>query len=429
MTERCALCGLERELRDSHIIPKFVGKWLKKTSATGYLAKATRASHRVQDLGTLRLLCSECEERLSKFEQYFANDVFFPFHEKKKNSFEYDERLELFAISLSWRAIKSCEKYDLDQPEFNSLLEQAESDWREFLLGRRKTITPYENYLFFLDYTDTPETPQKFNWYALRSVDATLAESKTKLFVYVKLPWMVFVSTIFPTSMEGWEDTIMRKDKTLTIPQSVKDGDFGRFLMDRAKLALTSSTNPTPELSQNRLLRAIEKDRKKFLESDTLMTMIAEGDLRRKQKMKLMPKSIIALVDEAIIPSADEPNLDKAENQTLRWEFRKIADELANLSKEDATNLNKTILSTIHQAKTLQTDTRNTFETSKIWITFMVNQNATKEYQRSQIIKEIERLKGKQTDDTIHLAVFSMNPSSDGVSFESAFSTGSREEN
>jgi hypothetical protein len=33
----CALCQDETNLKESHLIPKFVGKWLKRTSATGYL--------------------------------------------------------------------------------------------------------------------------------------------------------------------------------------------------------------------------------------------------------------------------------------------------------------------------------------------------------------------------------------------------------
>ena len=37
MNHICALCHESKELKESHFIPKFVGKWLKKTSATGYL--------------------------------------------------------------------------------------------------------------------------------------------------------------------------------------------------------------------------------------------------------------------------------------------------------------------------------------------------------------------------------------------------------
>jgi len=33
----CKLCGNNDVLKESHFIPKFVGKWIKKTSVTGYI--------------------------------------------------------------------------------------------------------------------------------------------------------------------------------------------------------------------------------------------------------------------------------------------------------------------------------------------------------------------------------------------------------
>ena len=423
MTGLCSLCGHYRDLQESHIIPKFVGKWLKQTSGTGFLVNANRASKRVQDLITLRLLCHDCEKRFSKFETYFANEIFFPFHEKKAKSFEYDGRLELFTISLSWRVLRTqYEAFKLEHSRFSSLVDQAETHWREFLMGSKQTICPYENHLLFLDYLKSgDEIPPRLNWYTLRAVDATIAASEKRILVYVKLPWMIFVSSIYPTTLEGWQGTDIKKSGTLTTRQSNKDGEFGRFLLDRAAIALTISSGPSPEISKNRLLKAIKKDLQKFLESDTLQTMIEEEDLLRKQKMKDMPKSIIALVEEVIIPQADDLSVAKAEHQMNRWNSRKIADALARLSEEEATTLDSIIRSTIVRSQVLQHDTRSNLKTGSIWITFMVNRSSTKKYQHSIIKKEIEMLKKKQSDVKIPLAVFSMNPDDGDGSFESIF--------
>lgn len=46
----CALCRDNTELKESHIIPKFVGKWLKRTSATGYLRNIDNINKRQQDI-------------------------------------------------------------------------------------------------------------------------------------------------------------------------------------------------------------------------------------------------------------------------------------------------------------------------------------------------------------------------------------------
>ena len=46
----CALCKDETNLKESHLIPKFVGKWLKRTSATGYLRDIKNINKRQQDI-------------------------------------------------------------------------------------------------------------------------------------------------------------------------------------------------------------------------------------------------------------------------------------------------------------------------------------------------------------------------------------------
>lgn len=145
--------------------------------------------------------------------------------------------------------------------------------------------------------------------------------------------------------------------------------------------------------------------------------MIEEKDLTRKKKMENMPEAVIALVEEVIRPAIDQPRLNRAENQFNRWSTRQIADKIADLSKEEADKLNTTIIVTIKKASILQKDTQFTFTTNSLWLTFMVTPNATKEYQQEKIVKEIEKLR-QQTNDKIHLAVFSFNPEGD---FESGF--------
>jgi hypothetical protein len=286
MWAACSLCGERKELRASHLIPKFVGSWLKKTSGTGYLVSAAQASKRVQDLLTLRLLCHDCEQRFSKLEAYFAKQIFFPFHKKKARSFTYDSRLESFVISLSWRALKiSYEEFKTDQPQLSSFVDQAELYWREFLLGRRKSISPYESHLIFFDYIEKGDgIPPRFNWYTLRAVDATLAANSKRVFAYVKLPWMILIASIHPAALEGWHGTAIKESGTISTPQTINDGVFGRFLLDRAAISHISSPGPSPELARDRLLRAIKRDAQKFLESDTLQTVIAEVDLQRKDE-------------------------------------------------------------------------------------------------------------------------------------------------
>lgn len=416
----CSLCLQEKNLRESHIIPKFVGKWLKETG-TGYLVSAEDGSKRVQDIIKLHLLCNDCEEKFSKLEKYFADKIFFPFHKDKIRTFDYNENLQSFIISLSWRALKIiAEDFKSENSHLSSFIDKAELDWRKFLNGDKETIGPYENHLIFLDYVDDKKSEDmhpKFNWYTLHAIDFTIATDDKRIFVYIKFPWMIFVTSIQPTTLDGWKGTSIKDSGEITSGQSIEDGGFGQFLLDRASLALTSSSGPTPEVAQRRLIGVIKKDPQKFLESNTLRTMIEEKDLQRKKKMANMPESVIALVEEIIRPAIDEPHLNRAENQFNRWSTRQIADKIANLSKEEADRLDIIIRVTIKKASILQKDVQFTFTTDSLWITFMVVPNATKEYQREKIAKEIEKLR-QQTNDKIPLAIFSFNPEGN---FESGF--------
>ena len=101
---KCALCGEEKEIKLSHIIPKFVGKNLKKTSA-GAIRSTENPNQVVQDTEKHYLMCADCEERFSANETWFANNIYYPYLRRKKNNFDYDERLHYFLISLSWRSL------------------------------------------------------------------------------------------------------------------------------------------------------------------------------------------------------------------------------------------------------------------------------------------------------------------------------------
>ena len=62
-TTACRLCLRARPLRDSHIIPAFVYRWQKGTSATGYTRSLERPNVRVQDGPVVPLLCDAAVTR------------------------------------------------------------------------------------------------------------------------------------------------------------------------------------------------------------------------------------------------------------------------------------------------------------------------------------------------------------------------------
>src|SRR5260370_38660106 len=99
----CRLCGETKELQESHILPGLVYRWIKETSATGYLRFGQQPNLRVQDGLKLHLLCDDCEQRFNQWETQFANQIFHSMTQRKAGRASYGTWLLLFCASVSWR--------------------------------------------------------------------------------------------------------------------------------------------------------------------------------------------------------------------------------------------------------------------------------------------------------------------------------------
>lgn len=101
----CKLCGNHSQLEESHFIPKFIGKWIKKTSITSFLRNLDDMSKRVQDTAKEYWLCGDCEDLFSGWETKFANEIFFPFVDKGASVANYGQWMSKFCASISWRTL------------------------------------------------------------------------------------------------------------------------------------------------------------------------------------------------------------------------------------------------------------------------------------------------------------------------------------
>jgi hypothetical protein len=112
----CALCLEEAELKESHIVPKFLWKRSGVTGAgTSFsvdcLTHPELAEPHRQDGFKEHLLCLKCEGRLNGFETYAANALFYPetgpMHTRPDRHHVWEgldyPKLKLFQMSLLWR--------------------------------------------------------------------------------------------------------------------------------------------------------------------------------------------------------------------------------------------------------------------------------------------------------------------------------------
>jgi SEC-C motif-containing protein len=274
VTANCKLCNSSCELRESHFYPKFVVRWLKETG-TGYLRNPEKPNERRQDGPKEYWLCDACEQRFSVSESYFAQTIFYPHHNSKAMLFAFDERLFYYLISVLWRTlIRHLDDHKREKHFFLKEILQAENEWRQLLLGKAATTTFDEIHLFIAGIAENPVMPVSyFNMYCARSLDSTVASNDVDTcFVYTNLARFICVAHLTPIKKSDWVGTRVTSGcGHLALPQEINDGQFGAFLISRAKLS-TEAYN----------IRATERT-KRLIEEHTRKNMprITGSDLGR----------------------------------------------------------------------------------------------------------------------------------------------------
>ena len=101
----CILCQQNPPIENSHIIPKLVYRRLKEGSPLNSFRHSSMFAKPIQDGWKADLLCRDCEDRFSRLETWFANEVYDPFLDRRTMTLGYDERLALFGASLHFRNV------------------------------------------------------------------------------------------------------------------------------------------------------------------------------------------------------------------------------------------------------------------------------------------------------------------------------------
>lgn len=212
MKDICRLCNNNAPLLKSHIIPKFVFKWLKETSATGHIRYSPDINKRVQDGLKLPWLCSQCEEKFSRYEKYFADKIFYPLH-KNTDNLTYNSVFLKFAISLAWRVLK----YNLETEQLGHLNDemlrashQALITWHNYLFNNVTTPGKYE--LHFHSYigdfaSSGKQAPINMHRYLNRSISYDVMSNSKIAFVYIKLPGLIIIGYISLLNSQKWRKT------------------------------------------------------------------------------------------------------------------------------------------------------------------------------------------------------------------------------
>ncbi|TSK08558.1 MAG: hypothetical protein FPO08_04420 [Geobacter sp.] len=209
----CRLCQNQKELRLSHIIPKFVYSWFKRTSVSS-LRMLDNPNKRIQDGAKEYLLCAECEQLLNKWETPFCNNIFLKVQNKeiKNEGMSYDRWALKFATSVSWRVFNYYAKEDNDHlsPEQQKSAEMANETWRKFILGELPHPGEFQQHILLVDAIQSHTAPKLspfINRYFLSSIDMDIVATDDYAFVYTKFFRIIVFGFIHGREHKLWQGT------------------------------------------------------------------------------------------------------------------------------------------------------------------------------------------------------------------------------
>jgi len=280
MLAKCHLCNKNRELRESHIIPSFVFKWLKTSSGTGHLRFGGAPNLRSQDGYKTYFLCDICERLFNSWETEFANSIFHPLNEGSANKFNYGPWMLKFAVSVSWRVLTYFIK-ELDLSHFPPNLQEkvkiALSYWKEFLLGETPHPSKFEQHMLPLDRIDRftySDMPPNINRYIFRTVDIDTVHSGEEVaYVYIKMGRILLVGFIEVPHPRDWKGTKLHvKSGILGSKHYILPSGFGDYFINKAK-RLIAIQKSMSERQKNRINETYRKDLDRAGRSETIEAM------------------------------------------------------------------------------------------------------------------------------------------------------------
>lgn len=287
MIGTCRLCRKEADLQLSHIVPKFVFRWLKETAASP-IRHSQKPNIRVQDGEKLYFLCSECESLFSKWENTFSQKIFHPLQNEQldKRHFQYGDWCLKFCVSLSWRFLAYGKEKGIDQisTEQSTKVDEALETWREYLLSFRKSPTPFDQQLFPLSliesHSNTKLSPFT-NRYFLRAVDVDIAHNNKRLFTYIKMGKIMLFGLVHETEPSLWKNGKIHANRgviSIGDVQYVMPVGLDTYISERADKAANIFHSMSPN-QQNKVLQYTDENKEKIAGSEIFIAIKQDFEL------------------------------------------------------------------------------------------------------------------------------------------------------
>lgn len=262
-------------------MPKFVIDYFKQTGSK-FLRRFDSPNQRLQDGIKRNYLSHEGEQLFSEKEKWFAEKMFRPFLEKDQSTFQYNENLYYFLLSVLWRGLL----HQLELPSIYNdpvlnILNEVQFDWREYLAGKKKTLTFPDVNLWLTDHIKSHDTGvEGLDYYFTRTIDFTIIsdEKGDYICVYGKFLKFVFWSTIRDVSnFDNSAVRVKEEGGVINYPQQFQDSQFVETLVRRAKVI---SELPRPSQAQEqKIIDEVKKNPQGFIDSEAGLAIMNDWRL------------------------------------------------------------------------------------------------------------------------------------------------------
>ena len=290
----CRMCSKAAPLENSHVIPAFVYRWLKETSATGYLRTAIKPNVRVQDGPRRYWFCRRCEDTMGRHERAFSDSLFLSIVSGAPAPYPHGPWLSRFLASVVLRvAMLHAEHpgvFDLATSAQRAVVPQALEQWRAFVLGEVETLGIHELHFLPLGLLahagSALNLPSNFNRYMMLSTDMHVASNSAQAFVYVKMGPAIAFGLIHPPVAELWRGT------RVAVGDGYVGGSMGlsvpvlKYLIDRAE-QMELSVKHWSSRQEHKIVQAMMANPERTAASTTFRAIAA--DVERFGRARVFP--------------------------------------------------------------------------------------------------------------------------------------------
>lgn len=251
----CRYCEKNEAIKNSHIIPSFIFKWIKETSLTGFIRTNILPNKRVQDGQKYPLLCTTCENSFSKLENEFKK--FFNQlirNEHNLTELHISQSSKKCIYSIAWRIIART----LYFPCKNDFTEEEFKKFPNFLNFLKQDIEDdnFKHNIHLIPCTD--KVLKKLNlaldeYFYKRNVHAgevRVWDNWKRLIIFIHIPFLIVIVELIDEFPNEWVGTQIKEKKILTIDNIERIPSFLYALIDHFKGQYSQGMK---KISQNQL--------------------------------------------------------------------------------------------------------------------------------------------------------------------------------